>query len=166
MRFSHLWRSTSCAIAGRGAFYLFTPPPRSAARAMQPTIMAERSHLSCGTQPRAPLNDVSQRGHLGANVPRMARRSPKPLGWVRFPTVPAIFLGVAQLAERVAWDHEAVRAGLTTQTIWACNSIAEYTPFKRTTTEHNRPGLPSNDKRKLESFLKIIYNIYIKLRKE
>ena len=45
-----------------------------------------------------------------------ARRSAKPLGWVRFPTVPAIFLGVAQLAERVAWDHEAVRAGLTTQT--------------------------------------------------
>lgn len=27
-----------------------------------------------------------------------------------------IFLGVAQLVERVAWDHEAVRAGLTTQT--------------------------------------------------
>ena len=26
------------------------------------------------------------------------------------------FLGVAQLVERVAWDHEAVRAGLTTQT--------------------------------------------------
>ena len=55
--------------------------------------------------------------NIGANVPRLARRSPKPLGWVRFPTVPAIFLGVAQLAERVAWDHEAVRAGLTTQTI-------------------------------------------------
>ena len=42
--------------------------------------------------------------HIGANVPRLARRSPKPLGWVRFPTVPAIFLGVAQLAERVAWE--------------------------------------------------------------
>ena len=55
--------------------------------------------------------------NIGANVPRLARRSPKPLGWVRFPTVPATFLGVAQLAERVAWDHEAVRAGLTTQTI-------------------------------------------------
>ena len=26
---------------------------------------------------------------IGANVPRLARRSPKPLGWVRFPTVPA-----------------------------------------------------------------------------
>lgn len=37
----------------------------------------------------APLNDVYQRGHIGANVPRLARRSPKPLGWVRFPTVPA-----------------------------------------------------------------------------
>lgn len=31
---------------------------------MQPTIRAERSHLSCGTGPRAPLNDVSQRGHM------------------------------------------------------------------------------------------------------
>ena len=108
---------TSCAIAGRGAFHLFTPPSRYAARTMQPTIRSERPHLSCGTEPRAHLNGVSQRGHLGANVPRMARRSPKPLGWVRFPTVPATFLGVAQLAERVAWDHEAVRAGLTTQTI-------------------------------------------------
>jgi hypothetical protein len=28
--------------------------------------------------------------HIGANVPRLARRSPKPLGWVQFPTVPAI----------------------------------------------------------------------------
>ena len=28
----------------------------------------------------------------------------------------ASFPGVAQLAERVAWDHEAVRAGLTTRT--------------------------------------------------
>lgn len=80
---------TSCAIAGRGAFHLFTQPPRYAARTMQPTIRAERSHLLCGTGPRAPLNDVAQRGHLGANVPRLARRSPKPLGWVRFPTVPA-----------------------------------------------------------------------------
>lgn len=26
------------------------------------------------------------------------------------------FLGVAQLVERVVWDHQAVRAGLTTQT--------------------------------------------------
>ena len=83
------WAFTSCAIAGRGAFHLFTPPSRYAARTMQPTIRAERSHLSCGTGPRAPLNDVSQRGHLVANVPRMARRSPKPLGWVRFPTAPA-----------------------------------------------------------------------------
>lgn len=55
---------TSCAIAGRGAFHLFTPPSRYAARAMQPTIRVERSHLSCGTEPRAPLNDVSQRGHM------------------------------------------------------------------------------------------------------
>ena len=31
---------------------------------MQPTIKAERSHLSCGTEPRAPLNDVAQRGHM------------------------------------------------------------------------------------------------------
>ena len=54
---------TSCAIAGRGAFLFFTPPPRYAARTMQPTIRAERSHLSCGTGPRAPLNDVAQRGH-------------------------------------------------------------------------------------------------------
>nr|DAT14712.1 MAG TPA: hypothetical protein [Caudoviricetes sp.] len=54
---------TSCAIAGRGAFHLFTPPPQHAARTMQPTIRAERSHLSCGTGPRAPLNDVAQRGH-------------------------------------------------------------------------------------------------------
>lgn len=55
---------TSCAIAGRGAFHLFTPSPQHAARAMQPTIRAERSHLSCGTEPRAPLNDVAQRGHM------------------------------------------------------------------------------------------------------
>ena len=27
--------------------------------------------------------------HIGANVPRLAKRSPKPFGWVRFPTVPA-----------------------------------------------------------------------------
>nr|DAU34919.1 MAG TPA: hypothetical protein [Caudoviricetes sp.] len=40
---------TSCAIAGRGAFHLFTPPPQHAASTMQPTIRAERSHLSCGT---------------------------------------------------------------------------------------------------------------------
>ena len=45
--------------------------------------------------------------YIGANVPRLARRSPKPLGWVRFPTVPAIFLGVAQLVERQIWDLEA-----------------------------------------------------------
>lgn len=31
---------------------------------MQPTIRAERSPLSCGTGPRAPLNDVAQRGHM------------------------------------------------------------------------------------------------------
>jgi len=54
---------TSCAIAGRGAFHLFTPSPQHAARTMQPTIRAERSHLSCGTGPRAPLSDVAQRGH-------------------------------------------------------------------------------------------------------
>ena len=41
---------TSCAIAGRGAFHLFTPPMRSAARTMQSTIRAERSRLSCGTK--------------------------------------------------------------------------------------------------------------------
>ena len=79
----------SCAIAGPVLFIFFTPPPHHAARTMQPTIRAERSHLSCGTEPRAPLNDVAQRGHLGANVPRLAKRSPKSLGWVRFPTVPA-----------------------------------------------------------------------------
>lgn len=56
--------STSYAIAGRGAFHLFTPPPQYAAHAMQPTIRAESSHLSCGTGPRAPLNDVAQRGHM------------------------------------------------------------------------------------------------------
>lgn len=55
---------TSCAIAGRGAFHLFTPTPQNAARTMQPTIRAERSRLSCGTGPRAPLNDVAQRGHM------------------------------------------------------------------------------------------------------
>ena len=55
---------TSCAIAGRGAFHLLTPPPRYAARTMQPAIRAERSHLLCGTGPRAPLNDVAQRGHM------------------------------------------------------------------------------------------------------
>ena len=55
---------TSCAIAGAVLFIFFTPLPHHAARAMQPTIRAERSHLSCGTGPRAPLNDVSQRGHM------------------------------------------------------------------------------------------------------
>ena len=39
----------------------------------------------------------------------------------------AIFLGVAQLAERVAWDHEAVRAGLTTQTICVYSSVGSST---------------------------------------
>nr|DAH44564.1 MAG TPA: hypothetical protein [Caudoviricetes sp.] len=55
---------TSCAIAGTVLFHLFTPPPQYAARTMQPTIRAERSHLSCGTGPRAPLNNVAQRGHM------------------------------------------------------------------------------------------------------
>lgn len=55
---------TSCAIAGRRAFHLFTPPSRYSAREMQPTIRGERSHLSCGTEPRAPINDVAQRGHI------------------------------------------------------------------------------------------------------
>nr|DAG03814.1 MAG TPA: hypothetical protein [Siphoviridae sp. ctfhy6] len=60
---------TSCAIAGRGAFHLSAPPSQHAARAMQPTIRAERSHLSCGTGPRAPLNDVAQRGHMRHRCP-------------------------------------------------------------------------------------------------
>nr|DAP24480.1 MAG TPA: hypothetical protein [Caudoviricetes sp.] len=62
MRFSHLWRYL-LRHSGDGAFHLFTPTPQNAARTMQPTIRAERSHLSCGTGPRAPLNDVAQRGH-------------------------------------------------------------------------------------------------------
>lgn len=80
-----------------------------------------RTSHTAPTGPLAPLNDVTQRGHMryrcpvrgdlskrrrrsgevlkqgraamphhiGANVPRLAKRSPKPLGWVRFPTVPA-----------------------------------------------------------------------------
>lgn len=40
---------TSCAIAGAVLFIFFTPPLQNAARTMQPTIRAERSHLSCGT---------------------------------------------------------------------------------------------------------------------
>lgn len=80
---------TSCAIAGRGAFHLFTSPPQHAARAMQPTIRAERSHLSCGTGPRAPLNDVAQRGHIRANVPRWRCGLQNRVWWVRFPTVRA-----------------------------------------------------------------------------
>lgn len=55
---------TSCAIAGAVLFIFFTPLPHHAARAMQPTIRAERSHLSCGTGPSAPLNDVAQLGHM------------------------------------------------------------------------------------------------------
>ena len=31
----------------------------------------------------------TESANTGANVPRLARRSPKPPGWVRFPTVPA-----------------------------------------------------------------------------
>ena len=55
---------TSCAIAGAVLFIFSHRPPRYAARTMQPTIRAERSHLLCGTGPRAPLNDVAQRGHM------------------------------------------------------------------------------------------------------
>ena len=59
----------SCAIRGARCFSSFhTAPPQYAARAMQPTIRAERSHLSCGTGPRAPLNDVAQWGHAQAEA--------------------------------------------------------------------------------------------------
>nr|DAH31063.1 MAG TPA: hypothetical protein [Caudoviricetes sp.] len=67
---------TSCAIAGRGAFHLFTPPPQHAARTMQPTIRAERSPLSCGTGLRAPLDDVAQRGHSHKLSCRSSSTSP------------------------------------------------------------------------------------------
>ena len=72
---------TSCAIAGTALFHLFTPLPHHAARAMQPTIRAERSHLSCGTGPRASLNDVSQRGHLGGECSKAGEAVSK-TAWV------------------------------------------------------------------------------------
>lgn len=41
-------------------------------------------------QPTRSGDSLERQTNIGANVPRLARRSPKPLGWVRFPTVPAI----------------------------------------------------------------------------
>lgn len=41
---------------------------------------------------RRPFESASRHmTHIGANVPRLAKRSPKPFGLVRFQTVPAIF---------------------------------------------------------------------------
>ena len=77
--------------------------------------IGEEEYHACLSRKRTPVQVWYGSPYRG-ECSKEARRSPKPLGWVRFPTVPAIFLGVAQLAERVAWDHEAVRAGLTTQT--------------------------------------------------
>nr|DAF68479.1 MAG TPA: hypothetical protein [Caudoviricetes sp.] len=67
---------TSCAIAGAVLFIFLHRPPQHAARTMQPTIKAERSHLSCGTRPRAPLNDVAQRGHMNKLRCRSSSTSP------------------------------------------------------------------------------------------
>nr|DAR58160.1 MAG TPA: hypothetical protein [Caudoviricetes sp.] len=64
LRFSHLWRLPPTPSRGAVLFIFSHRSPQHAARAMQPTIRAERSHLSCGTGPRAPLNDVAQRGHM------------------------------------------------------------------------------------------------------
>ena len=50
---------TSYAIAGAVIFHLFTPPLQNAAR----TPRGRTSHAA-PTGPRAPLNDVAQRGHM------------------------------------------------------------------------------------------------------
>nr|DAZ37186.1 MAG TPA: hypothetical protein [Caudoviricetes sp.] len=63
--------------SGARCFLSFhTAPPRFAARTMQPTIRAERSRLSCGTGPRAPLDDVAQRGHAHKLRYRSSSTSP------------------------------------------------------------------------------------------
>ena len=53
--------------------------------------------------------------NIGANVPRLARRSPKPLGWVRFSTVPAttsIFTSYST-RRKIKWR------------IWECSSVGQ-----------------------------------------
>ena len=111
------------------------------------------NHDAVGSSPSTPAN-------IGANVPRLARRSPKPLGWVRFPTVPAIC--ASNSVGRVAAFGEVIQLEENAN---ASSNLA-FSTISRLSGVRVTSGAPSNNKRKLESFLKIIYNIYIKLRKE